>query len=319
MWPCSSGSLLWPAGVADVLNVLFDPILPVFAILFVGYIAGRLGKMTDEEARILNRFAMTVLLPVFVFRAVAFAPITDFNIAALGLYASAQAVLYAVGFVIAHKVFRLGVSESILLGFCGVFANNAYYVLPIAKLLYGETATLPVASIVIMDAVLAFGGTMVALEARKGRDAGAGLALVAKRIAQLPLIWALTLGLLFSAGAIAIPAPINTFTSFVGNAASPIALFAMGVILAATPIKPEPVAIVISGLKAVIFPATIAALLYTLLPPSDTLSLFVLASAGPAGVMAFSLALLYSVRTDAIMQVTVWTSVLTLISLAFLA
>ena len=34
--------------------------------------------------------------------------------------------------------------------------------------------------------------------------------------------------------------------------------------------------------------------------------------------MAFSLALLYSVRTDAIIQVTVWTPVLTLVTLAFL-
>ena len=302
-----------------MLSVLFDPILPVFAMLFIGYLAGRWGKMSGEEARVLNRLAMTVLLPIFIFRAVAFAPITDFNIAALGLYAATQCVLYALGFTIAHKVFRLGVSESLLLGFCGVFANNAYYVLPIAKLLYGETGTLPVASIVIMDAVRAFGGTMVALEARKGRDAGAGLALVAVRIAKLPLIWALAFGLIFSAGSIAVPGPIDTFTSFVGSAASPIALFAMGVILSATPMRPEPVALVVSGLKVVVFPAAIATLLYTLLPPSETLQLFVMASAGPAGVMAFSLALLYSVRTDAIMQVTVWTSVLTLVTLAFLA
>jgi len=302
-----------------MLSVLIDPILPVFAILFIGFFAGRLGKMSDDEARVLNRFAMTLLLPVFVFRAVAFAPITDFNLAALALYASAQAVLYTIGYLIARKAFHLGISESLLLGFCGVFANNAYYILPIAKFLYGDTGTLAVASIVIMDAILVFGGTMVALEARKGLDAGAGFALVAERIAKLPLIWALVLGFGFSAGGVAIPGPIDTFTAFVGNAASPIALFAMGVILSATSLKPEPVVYVISAIKGVIFPATIAFLLYTLLPPAVTLPLFVLASAGPAGVMAFSLALLYSVRTDAIMQVTVWTSILTLVSLAFLA
>ena len=302
-----------------MLSVLIDPILPVFAILFIGFFAGRLGKMSDDEARVLNRFAMTLLLPVFVFRAVALAPITDFNLAALALYASAQAVLYTIGYLIARKAFHLGISESLLLGFCGVFANNAYYILPIAKFLYGDTGTLAVASIVIMDAILVFGGTMVALEARRGLDAGAGFALVAVRIAKLPLIWALVLGFGFSAGGVAIPGPIDTFTAFVGNAASPIALFAMGVILSATSLKPEPVVYVISAIKGVIFPATIAFLLYTLLPPAVTLPLFVLASAGPAGVMAFSLALLYSVRTDAIMQVTVWTSILTLVSLAFLA
>ena len=302
-----------------MLDVLFDPILPVFAILFVGYVAGRSGKMNGEEARVINRFAMTVLLPIFIFRAVAVAPITDFNIAALALYALAQITLYTAGFLLVRKVFRLGVSESLLLGFCGVFANNAYYGLPIAKLIYGEAATLPIASVVILDAVLVFGGTMVALEARAGKDAGAGLAIVAARIAKLPLIWALALGLVFSAMSLPLPAPVDTFTSFVGNAASPTALFAMGVILSATPLMPEPVAVAVSVLKIAVFPALVAALLFFLLPPSDTLKLFVFAGAGPSGVMAFSMALLYSVRTDAIMQVTVWTSVLTLFSLAFLA
>ena len=302
-----------------MLDVLFDPILPVFAILFVGYVAGRSGKMNGEEARVINRFAMTVLLPIFIFRAVAVAPITDFNIAALALYALAQITLYTAGFLLVRKVFSLGVSESLLLGFCGVFANNAYYGLPIAKLIYGEAATLPIASVVILDAVLVFGGTMVALEARAGKDAGAGLAIVAARIAKLPLIWALALGLVFSAMSLPLPAPVDTFTSFVGNAASPTALFAMGVILSATPLMPEPVAVAVSVLKISVFPALVAALLFFLLPPSDTLKLFVFAGAGPSGVMAFSMALLYSVRTDAIMQVTVWTSVLTLFSLAFLA
>lgn len=73
---------------------------------------------------------MTVLLPIFVFRAVALAPITDFNLAALARYATAQGVLYTLGLLIARKVFCLGVSESLLLGFCGVIGNSAYYVLP---------------------------------------------------------------------------------------------------------------------------------------------------------------------------------------------
>ena len=43
---------------------------------------------------------------------------------------------------------------------------------------------------------------------------------------------------------------------------------------------------------------------------------FILAAAGPAGAMAFSMALLYDVRADRIAQIIVGTSALTLLSLA---
>ena len=47
--------------------------------------------------------------------------------------------------------------------------------------------------------------------------------------------------------------------------------------------------------------------------------LFTLTAAGPSGAMAFALALLHGVRTDAIAPVIIWTSVLSLLSLAWLA
>ena len=50
-----------------------------------------------------------------------------------------------------------------------------------------------------------------------------------------------------------------------------------------------------------------------------TSTLLVLAAAGPSGAMAFALALLHGVRTDQIAPVVIWTSVLSLMSLAWLA
>jgi malonate transporter len=54
-------------------------------------------------------------------------------------------------------------------------------------------------------------------------------------------------------------------------------------------------------------------------PDSGWRDLFVLNAAGPSGAMAFALALLYHVRTDCIAPVIVWTSVLSLFTLALLA
>ena len=56
-----------------------------------------------------------------------------------------------------------------------------------------------------------------------------------------------------------------------------------------------------------------------LAPDSRMHDLFVLNAAGPSGAMAFSLALLYGVRTETIAPVIIWTSLLSVFSLAVLA
>lgn len=54
-----------------VLGVLVDPILAVFAILAFGFVLGRQNVTDLAEATVLNRFAMTVLLPIYVFDVIA--------------------------------------------------------------------------------------------------------------------------------------------------------------------------------------------------------------------------------------------------------
>ncbi len=299
-----------------MLNVLIDPILPVFAILAIGFLAGRTGRMSGENARVLNQFAMTVLLPVLVFRLLASAPVAEFELAPLALYALCEALIYLAGYLVARHLFRRDPAEALLLGFAGVFANNAIYVLPIALLEHGPQAALPVTAVVTLDASLMFGGTMLLLEVMSGRGAHPGIVL--GRIVRLPLLQAMVLGLGFSLSGLTIPAPLTTFTSFVGDAASPVALFAMGVVLSQTAFRAEPVVAWVSLVKIALFPAALFVTLWVAGSTAGSGAFFLLASAGPSGAMGFSMALLYGVRTDAIAQIIVWTSVLTLISLSAL-
>jgi len=299
-----------------MLGVLADPILPVFAILFIGFLAGRTGKVSADHARVLNRFAMTILLPVLMFRLLASAPLSEFELVQLGLYALTEAVVYLLGYLIARHVFARDPAEALLLGFAGVFANNAIYVLPIALLTHGPVAALPVTAVVTLDAAIVFGGTMMALEIMSGKGAHPGVVLA--RIAKLPILQASVLGLGFALSGYGVPAPLATFASFVGDAASPVALFAMGVVLAQTAFRAEPVVIWVSFVKLLAFPAALFGALWLSSATAGSGAYFLLASAGPSGAMGFSMALLYNVRTDAIAQIIVWTSVLTLFSLAYL-
>lgn len=301
----------------EILQVLMDPILPVFTIMAFGFIMGRTGKASVDDARLLNRFAMSILLPVFIFGIIANTPISSFSFVPVAVYAGVQALIFAIGFLLAYRVFKRSAGEAILLGFCGIFGNNALYVLPMSVLLYGPENVLPVTAIVTLDAIVAFGCSMLALQVISlGK---ARISTVFLSIAKLPMIQAIILAVALNLVGISVPDPVNTFINFSGVGAAPVALFALGVVLSQTQFRPDTTVVTFTLIKLLLFPAVIWLGLDLFASDDPEKGLFLLGSAAPAGAMSFSLAMLYNIRTDAIAQIIIITSVLTLITLAILA
>ncbi|MDU8942138.1 AEC family transporter [Ovoidimarina sediminis] len=297
------------------LPVLIDPILPVFSILAFGFGMGRTGRTTTEAARTINRFAMTVLIPIVVFDLLANAPFRQLELQPALLYIAVQAIVFTGGYQLARRAFGFVPGEAVVLGYGAVFANNVFYGLPLAQLIYG-TAPLPIVTIVVLDATISFGGTMVALQTlAMGRVSPKGIALI---FLKTPTLIAIFAGLAMGALALPIPAPLQTFLDFNGAAAAPVALFALGVILAETSFTRDPAVLTFTLVKLALFPASIWVVMRTLAPDAQA-DLWTFGAAPPTGAMAMSLALLYDIRTTTIAQILVWTSVLSLFTLAILA
>lgn len=301
----------------NILTVLADPILPVFGIIAVGYAMGKTGRTSIEEARLINRIALTVFLPALLFDLLANAPMHEFNMASVVLYISVQGCIFTIGFLLASRIFHRPADESVLLAFCGIFANNAFYVLPISLLLYGQSGVLPITTVLTMDTTVTFAGVMIALQLIKlGRVAP--LQVVAT-LGKTPLLYAIAMGVVFSLARIEIPGPVQTFLDFNGVAAAPVALYALGVVMSATRFRIDRSIVTFTLIKLLLFPAFIWAGLVVFGLMEGDGGLFLLGSAGPAGTMAFSLALLHGVRTDTIVMIMILTSILTLFTLAALA
>ena len=301
--------------MADVLNVLLDPILPVFAILAFGFAMGRTGRTTAEAARAINRFAMTVLIPIVLFDLLANAPFSEIALRPAMLYLAVEAVVFAIGYILARRAFGRDPGEAVILAYGCIFANNVFYGLPLSELIYGAPP-LPIVTIVLLDATISFGGTMVALQALAlGKVSPTSIGLIFLRTPALIAIFA---GLAAGALSLPIPSSVQTFLDFNGSAAAPVALFALGVILAGTQFRADPAVLTFTLIKLIAFPAAIWAALRGLAPGNDP-NLWTFGAATPTGAMAFSLALLYDIRTGTIAQILVWTSLLSLLTLALLA
>ena len=299
-----------------MLHVLTHNILPVFTMLALGFILGRTGTVKQEEARAVNRTAFLVLQPPLIFLLLTNLDLSAIHFDALGLYVLAEIVAFLATFTLVRVLFGCARDEAFLLAMCVVFVNTLLYIWPITVLLYGEAGAMPVTAIVAFDSSISFGFFIIGIELLAGKS---GAAAALPRIARNPILVTILLSVAINLAGVPIPEPVTTAARFAGAAAAPMTLFALGVVLSSHAMTPTQPVIFVSTLKLLAFPALVWCAFQALAPENAWSEMFVLSAAGPSGAMAFALALLHGVRTDRIAPIIIWTSLISLISLAYLA
>ena len=197
--------------------------------------------------------------------------------------------------------------------------NHVLFVLPIATTLFGEDAVTPIIAIISMDGILVFSGTIILMDVLTSRGTSFGFT-VGKIVRNPPLI-AMVLGLIFGVLNLTIPKGIDVFLANLGGTASPVLLFAIGVILS----QPRDSAGIllpatITGMKLVVHPLLAFGIFSGMLSLApQVLTSAMMVAAAPCGVMAFMLALNYGVRVDVIARAILFTSVGSLITLTIAA
>lgn len=299
-----------------MLQVLTHNILPVFAILAIGFIMGRRQTFSADEARTVNRVAFLTLQPPLIFALLSSLDLSTIRFGALAIYLFCEVLGFLIGYGIARYLFKRDHLESWLLGMAVVFVNSLLYIWPISVLIYGESGALPITAIVALDSSLVFGFFIISTQMIAGKESPMT---ALKQLTMNPVLVGIFLAVLLNVAAVPVPEPVLTAARFAGAAAAPLTLFALGVILSGQAAKPSLPVVGITAMKLLLFPALVFIALSVLAPDNSWADRFVLNAAGPSGAMAFSLALLHGVRTDVIAPVVIWSSALSLLSLAWLA
>ncbi|QIE55256.1 AEC family transporter [Pikeienuella piscinae] len=301
-----------------LLGPLQYAILPVFAFPALGFVLGLRGAFSRTAAEGTNTFVVSVAVPCLLFRLIALADLSKIDWPVLVAYEGSLIALYALGYLICRHVFRLAPLEALLIGMTGAFPNHVFFILPIVETLYGQGATLPVATTVVFDTMIIFAGTIMILEAMTG---GAGPLATLGSILKNPLIVAIFGGFAVNWAGIGLHDGLERFLALAGAAAAPGSLFALGVILSG------------ADLRRVGGPAWSATILKTFVHPLCALALFGtvvpvspewedparLVFAAPCGAMAFILGLRYGVPVDSVAKAVILSTVLSVFTVALLA
>ena len=295
---------------------IFLKTLPFFAVIGLGYYAGRTRFFTAEATAYLTKFVFYFALSAMLFRFSAnlsLSEVLDWTFIAAYFWGTAVVYLIATG---VGLIRRLPIEQIAIEAQCAVIGNIGFLGIPMLALLMGEAAVAPIMLMLAVD--LIFFGSLVVIMitgSRDGRLSPAILKTIGMGLVKNPMIVSIVLGFTWSAFTIPIPAPMNEFLSLLGGAATPGALFAIGASLASKSAERLEVAGWLSFCKLVLHPALIALAALVIFPVDRyAAGVMIAASALPVAGNVYMIAQHYGVaptRVSASILISTVISILT--------
>ena len=216
--------------VLSVLLITF----PFFALVLCGYLAARTRLLPQPAIPGLNAFVLYFALPCMLYRFGASTPIAQLiDPAAAGVYLLCALVM-VVGTVLATRGPRMGWNDAAFGALVAAFPNTGFMGVPLLVALLGAAAAGPAILTIAIDMVVT-SSLCVALS-RLDMAGTHGMAVALRKalrgMAGNPMPWAIALGALASALQFRLPGPLDQSVAMLADAASPVALFTIGAVLA---------------------------------------------------------------------------------------
>ncbi|NMM08104.1 AEC family transporter [Polaromonas sp.] len=212
---------------------------PFFALVLCGYVAARRALLPLAAIPGLNTFVLYFALPCMLYRFGASTPIAQLLDASL-IAVYLLCALLMVGLTIwLTRRGSIGWNDASFGALVAAFPNTGFMGVPLLVALLGAQAAGPAIATIVID-MLATSSLCIALSRLDGADehgTARAARLALKGVLANPLPWAIALGALASSLGFALPKPVMDTLSLLADAASPVALFTIGAVLARSQIN----------------------------------------------------------------------------------
>jgi predicted permease len=211
---------------------------PFFALVLCGFLAARARLVPLEGIPGLNIFVMYLALPCMLFRFAAATPIVQLlDPGTTVTYLACAGVMLALAMVSSRRA-GLDWNNSAYGALVAAFPNSGFMGVPLLVAMLGAAAAGPAIVTLAVDMVItaSLAIALSRLDGARGREgqpgAGQAVAKALRGMATNPLPWAMLLGALVSATGVQLPSVVMSPIRLLGDAASPVALFTLGCVLA---------------------------------------------------------------------------------------
>ena len=216
--------------MVNILLVTF----PFFALVLAGYIALYRGWLSIAAVPGLNGFVLYFAVPCMLYRFGASTPVADMlSPVIIGVYAASALIMVALTIVITKRG-AIGWNDASLGALVAAFPNTGVMGVPLLAMLLGAASAGPAIATILVDMLLTT-SLCVALSRLDGAGID-GAKRAAKqalgRVMGNPMPWAILMGAFASGFEIKLWGPIDQTVALLADAASPVALFTIGAVLA---------------------------------------------------------------------------------------
>ncbi|RSZ56952.1 AEC family transporter [Massilia atriviolacea] len=206
---------------------------PFFALVLCGYLAVRRHLLPQLAIPGLNSFVLYFALPCLLYRFGSTTPLTQLLDAGLfGVYL--LCALATVGLAMLLTLRRAGWNDGAFGALVAAFPNTGFMGVPLLLALLGPRSSGPVIVALVVDLVITT-SLCIALSRLGPSGAQGSAAALRNALAGMlrnPMPWSILLGALASGIGLVLPKPLMNTISLLADAASPVALFTIGAVLA---------------------------------------------------------------------------------------
>lgn len=290
------------------MNIAAHPVVasltPVFILIALGYLAGRLEWIRDAAVKDLSNLVFLLLIPALLFRTMSTVHFEELDLRPVVAYFIAALALLAVS--IAWRGFNRG---SVVMALAGTFSNMVMIGITLVELAYGKEGQVTLLTLVSVHALILLTVGSIVLELAVAREARAGgqraphvletawSAFKGALIHPIPL--PILSGLLFAQTGLTLPMVVDKPLQLLGSAFGPIALVLVGVTLARTPMTGHlRQALWISVSKNLALPVLVGLCAWAMGITGLPLTVMVVAAALPVGANVFLFAQRYEVAQE---------------------
>lgn len=288
-----TGNLLAPCNRFSTLLDILSIVTPVFGLIMLGYVFGRMGWLSPTAEQGISEFAFRLAIPALLFKTIVTADFADLSVAGVwGSFYGAIAVTYAVSVIGTRFYLKRPAQDASSIAMSSIFGNAVMLGIPISLTTFGPSAAAPLALILSVHAPSLWLATT--LHARiSDRSEASGAADILKRLvsdlSQNPIVVGIVLGAIWRFSGLPQPEVGLKVLGLLAQAGVPAALVALGLSLVRFEIKGQvPTLTMIVALKLLLMPL-VATSLATFVFELDPVSLGVVAiiASVPTGANAY--------------------------------
>ncbi len=216
--------------MSSVLNVL----LPIFALILVGYLCRRTNRLGPTAASEINRMVVWLCLPALLFTATATATWEQIWHPGFVLaFTLSTLTMFVITLLIRRK--KAGhFADASIDALSASYANTGYIGIPLCVMVLGPNGLEPALIASLLVVCVLFGIALVCIETGLQSEAQVHRIVIKVlcALAKNPLVVSPVLGACWAYSGLPLPDALNKFLSLLGAATTPCALISLGLFLA---------------------------------------------------------------------------------------